>query len=58
MQLTDLSRTKEIVVNLSPAGAHNEKNSAQKILAEKKCTHRTETGFCKRSNRQCPLFNV
>jgi hypothetical protein len=24
--------------------------------AEKKCVYRTETGFCTRSNRQCPAF--
>ena len=31
-------------------------NTAQNKHAEKKCAHRTETGFCTRSNRQCPAF--
>jgi len=37
-----------------------EKNSVpqNKNLSEKKCVHRTETGFCKRSNKQCPLFLI
>ncbi len=33
-----------------------EKNDFRKTISEKKCVHRTKTGFCKRSNRQCPLF--
>ena len=27
-----------------------------KNSSEKKCVHRTETGFCKRSNKQCPML--
>ena len=32
---------------------HTDQN---KNYSEKKCVHRTETGFCKRSNKQCPMF--
>jgi hypothetical protein len=32
---------------------HTDQN---KNYSEKKCVHKTETGFCKRSNKQCPMF--
>jgi hypothetical protein len=31
-------------------------NVARNKHLEKKCPHRTETGFCTRTNRQCPAF--
>jgi hypothetical protein len=48
---------KEFPVNLLTAKVVLEKNSiVHKNFSEKKCVHRTETGFCKRSNKKCPLF--
>ena len=50
------SYRKEIPVNLLSAKFVSEKGVAGKNFSEKKCVHRTETGFCKRSNKQCPFF--
>jgi len=36
--------------------AAEKKGFPQKKFSEKKCVHRTEAGFCNRSNKQCPLF--
>ena len=48
---------KEIPSNFSVTKVAAEKKGfLQKNFSEKKCMHRTETGFCKRSNKQCPLF--
>jgi len=48
---------KEIQASFSATKVAAEKKGfSQKTFSEKKCTHRTETGFCKRSNKQCPLF--
>jgi len=64
MEPINFSRTlgnllREIPANFSTGKVVTEKSSSfQKNLSEKKCVHRTETGFCKRSNRQCPLFNL
>jgi hypothetical protein len=38
---------------------HNKKNPGLIDYSEntgKKCVHRTETGYCRHSNRQCALF--
>jgi len=47
---------KEIPVNLLTSKVVSEKGTVHKSFSEKKCVHRTETGFCKRSNKQCPFF--
>jgi len=48
---------KDIPVNFSQTKAV-EKGIPQKNFFEKKCVHRTASGFCKRSNKQCILLNL
>ena len=44
-------------INILTGKIVSEKNNAARNKhAEKKCVYRTETGFCTRSNRQCPAF--
>jgi hypothetical protein len=47
---------KEISTNFLITKVAGKKDFMQKNFSEKKCVHITETGFCKRSNKQCPLF--
>jgi hypothetical protein len=50
------SYRKEIPANLLSAKVVSEKGVGRRNFSEKKCVHRTETGLCKRSNKQCPFF--
>jgi len=45
---------KEISQGLSIVKANS--NTYKKTFS-KKCVHRTETGFCKRSNKPCPFYS-
>ena len=47
---------KEAPANFLTKVVTERKSSPQKNFLEKKCVHRTQAGFCKRSNKQCPLF--
>ena len=60
--------TGNYIINSIPAslqqvnngGAYNKKDFSSSLFTkpiEKNCKHRTETGFCNRSNKQCLHFN-
>jgi hypothetical protein len=55
--LTPVGNSPELRANLLTAKIVSDKNNtARNKHAEKKCVYRTETGFCNRSNKQCPTF--